>query len=83
MLGYLHRTDCWIWFLTYFLLWSIYKKRRDAGLAGIIPLMYLGTCYLGPVAVLRYVYCLVVIVPLIGYVVMRSREENEGRIKEE
>nr|WP_296440777.1 DUF6020 family protein [uncultured Acetatifactor sp.] len=83
VLGYLHRTDCWIWFLTYFLLWSIYKKRRDAGLAGIIPLMYLGTCYLGPVAVLRYVYCLVVIVPLIGYVVMRSREENEGRIKEE
>lgn len=82
VLGYLHRPDCWIWFLTYFLFWSIYKKRRDACLISVIPLMYLGTCYLGPVAVLRYIYCLIVIVPLMGYVVMRSRAEGERRIEE-
>ena len=72
ILGYLHRPDFWIWFLTYFLFWSIYRKKRDAGLTGLIPLMYLGTCYLGPVSVLRYVYCLVVTAPLIGYVVLVS-----------
>lgn len=75
VLGYLHRPDIWVWFLTYFLFWSIYRKRREAGLAGIIPFMYLVTCYLGPVAILRYIYCLVALTPLIGYAVMRSREE--------
>ena len=75
VLGYLHRPDCWIWFLTYFLFWSIYKKRRTAGLTAAIPIMYLATCYLGPIAVLRYIYCLVVITPLILYVIMQSTEE--------
>ena len=80
--GYLHRPEFWIWFLTYFLFWSVYRKRKDAGLTGVIPLMYLGTCYLGPVAILRYVYCLVVITPLIGYVVMQSTEESAERSAE-
>lgn len=78
VLGYLHRPDCWIWFLTYFLFWSICRRKREAGLAGAIPFMYLATCYLGPVSVLRYVYCLVVIVPLIGYAVMRGREDDRS-----
>lgn len=82
VLGYLHRPDCWVWFLTCFLFWGIYRRRREAGLAGVIPLMYLATCYLGPVAVLRYIYCLVVIVPLMGYVVMRSTGEPAEGIEE-
>lgn len=81
VLGYLHRPDCWVWFLTYFLFWSIYRKRKETGLTAAIPFMYLATCYLGPVAVLRYIYCLVVIVPLIGYVVMRSTDERMEKIE--
>ncbi len=76
VLGYLHRNDFWIWLLTYFLLWCICRKKRDAGLAAVIPLMYLATCYLGPLAWLRYIYCLVVIAPLIGYAVMRASAAN-------
>lgn len=82
VIGYLHRPEFWIWFLTYFLFWSVYRRRKDAGLTGVIPLMYLGTCYLGPVAILRYVYCLVVITPLIGYVVIHSTEESTERSAE-
>lgn len=73
VLGYLHRMDGWVWFLFYFLFWCVYQKKRAAGLVGAIPLMYLGTCFFGPVAVLRYIYCLVVIVPLLLYVILRSR----------
>lgn len=82
VIGFLHRPDFWIWFLTYFLFWSIYRKRKTAGLTGVIPLMYLGTCYLGPIAILRYIYCLVVITPLIGYAVIQSTEEAIERSAE-
>lgn len=76
VLGYLHRPDCWVWLLNYFLFWCIYRKKKGAGLTGIIPLMYLATCYLGPTAILRYIYCLVVMAPLLGYVVMQSADEQ-------
>lgn len=82
VLGYLHRPDCWVWFLTYFLFWSIYRKRKEAGLTGAIPFMYLATCYLGPISILRYIYCLIVITPLIGYVVMWSTGERGERMEE-
>ena len=42
---------------------------------------FLGTCYLGPVSVLRYVYCLVVTAPLIGYVVLVSGGSCEAQEK--
>lgn len=80
VLGYLHRPDFWVWFLIYFLFWGIYRKKRDAVLAGIIPFMYLATCLLGPVSVLRYIYCLVVTVPLLGYVVIQNTEKHAERI---
>lgn len=83
VLGYLHRPDFWVWFLTFFLFWSFLRKKRDAGLTGAIPFMYLATCYLGPISILRYIYCLIVIVPLIGFVVMRSREKRAERVQGE
>lgn len=77
ILGYTFRLDGWIWFFHYFLAWCIYRKDRYAGLMGAIPFMYLGTCYLGPVPILRYIYCLIVIIPLLLYMVTTHKNEME------
>ena len=47
------------------LLWSILQKRRSLLIWGMLPLLYLGTCFLGPMAALRYIYCLIVCTPLL------------------
>ncbi len=65
IMGYLFRNAPYVWLVVLTLLWSIYQKRYSLLLWGMLPLMYLGTCFLGPMAALRYIYCLVVCVPLI------------------
>lgn len=77
VLGYLFRLDGWVWLFYTYLGWCIYKKNKKAGALGAIPFFYLGTCYLGPVSILRYIYCLIVAVPLLFYMVMRS-DRNKG-----
>ncbi|MDE7224458.1 MAG: hypothetical protein K2O34_11865 [Acetatifactor sp.] len=67
VLAYFFRSAPYIWLLVFTLLWSIWKKRYRLLLWGMLPLMYLGTCFLGPTAALRYIYCLVVCVPLLLY----------------
>ena len=65
ILGYLFRNAPYIWLLVLTLLWSILRKRYRLLLWGMLPLMYLGTCFLGPMAALRYIYCLIVCAPLL------------------
>lgn len=67
VLGYLFRNAPYVWLLILTLLWSIWRKHRRLLLWGMLPLMYLGTCFLGPMAALRYIYCLIVCVPLLLY----------------
>lgn len=65
ILGYLFRNVPYVWLLVLALLWSIYQKRYSMLIWGMLPLMYLGTCFLGPMAALRYIYCLIVCTPLL------------------
>ena len=67
ILGYLFRNAPYVWLLILTLLWSIWQKHGRLLLWGMLPLMYLGTCFLGPMAALRYIYCLIVCVPLLLY----------------
>ncbi len=67
ILGYLFRNAPYVWLLILTLLWSVWRKRYRLLLWGMLPLMYLGTCFLGPMAALRYIYCLIVCVPLLLY----------------
>ena len=67
ILGYLFRNAPYVWLLILTLLWSVWQKRYRLLLWGMLPLMYLGTCFLGPMAALRYIYCLIVCVPLLLY----------------
>ena len=43
---------------------------------GAVPFMYIGTCFLGPVAILRYIYCIIVIMPVFLYMILRHRDET-------
>ena len=43
-------------------------------------LMYFATCLLGPVVAMRYVYCIMVAVPMLPCVICLSKEENQSDI---
>lgn len=77
ILGYLFRNAPYVWLLVLALLWSIYKKRYDILGWGMILLMYLGTCFLGPMAALRYIYCLIVCAPLLLYAMLCPKVQQE------
>lgn len=81
IVGYLFRNAIYVWLTILYFLWSIYKGDKKKALIGVLPLLYLATCFLGPMAALRYVYSLVVCTPLLIYMVLRSSENVD--IKEE
>lgn len=76
IMGYLFRNAPYVWLLVLTLLWSIYKKRYDLLMWGMLPLLYLGTCFLGPMAALRYIYCLIVCAPLLLYGMIHPHAEQ-------
>lgn len=76
ILGYLFRNAPYVWLVVLSLLWSVYRKRYRLLLWGMLPLMYLGTCFLGPMAALRYIYCLIVCVPLLLYGILGPASED-------
>lgn len=65
IIGYLFRLDFWTWFLIYYVVWALLRREQNIFFVSTIPFMYLLTCFLGPTAVLRYIYCLVVTIPLL------------------
>lgn len=75
IMGYLFRNAPYVWLLVLTLLWSIYQKRYSLLVWGMLPLMYLGTCFLGPMAALRYVYCLIVCTPLLLHGLLHPHAE--------
>ncbi len=78
ILGYLFRNAIYIWTVILYMLWSIYRKSREKILLGVLPLLYIGTCFLGPMAALRYIYCIVVSMPLLVYLVLvKDQKEIE------
>ncbi len=78
ILGYLFRNAPYFWMTILYMLWAAYKKQGKALLVGCLPLMYLATCLLGPMAALRYIYSLVVCVPLLIYIVISAKKEVES-----
>lgn len=76
IMGYFFRNAPYVWLMILALLWSIYQKRYSLLIWGLLPLMYLGTCFLGPMAALRYIYCLIVCSPLLLYSMMHPYAEQ-------
>lgn len=75
VLGYSFRIAPYIWFVVFTLLWAWLKKNKRALLIMVLPVAYFATCLLGPVAALRYVYCLIVCCPIYFYVIAQKRME--------
>ncbi len=72
VLGYSFRMAPYVWFIIFIFLWSVIKKDKKATLVMILPLAYLATCLLGPVATLRYIYNLIVCCPIYFYVMRKN-----------
>lgn len=77
IIGYMFRNAPYVWLLVFYALWCIYKKRWSAAMMSFLPLFYLGTCLLGPMAALRYMYSLIVCTPLILYLLLENRDLNQ------
>ena len=76
ILGYLFRNAPYIWGLVVMVLCCLYKKDKNMGMISILPILYVLTCFCGPMAALRYIYCIIVCVPLFAYLMLKSRSKN-------
>ncbi len=64
ILGYLFRNAPYVWACIIFMLFAVYKKDKKLATMGMLPIVYLLTCMCGPMAALRYIYCIIVCMPL-------------------
>ena len=83
VLGYLFRLEMWVGFTCFYYAWAILRKKKAILQIASVPLMYLFTCFLGPVPILRYIYNLIVIIPLLLLLVAEKEAgDNCTRISE-
>ena len=75
ILGYFFRNAPYIWMMVLYILWNIYRKKKEKLLLVLLPVFYFGTCLLGPMAALRYVYSLIVCVPFFAGTLFLPRRE--------
>ena len=55
----------YFYLLIAYCLYALYKKDKNKETIGIYLLLYFLTCFLGPVALIRYIYAVIVSVPII------------------
>lgn len=77
LLGFFFRTAPYMWLIVFFMLYGVYKKESKILLAGALPVVYIMTCFCGPLAALRYVYCIIVCTPLLIYILLASNKEKQ------
>lgn len=73
LLSFLFRNALYCWFFLFFGAWGIYRKSKGVILTGLFPLLYFLSCLCGPMAALRYIYCLIVCVPLMLSTVKKNK----------
>lgn len=80
LLGFFFRNAPYIWGTIIFALFGLYKKDKRILLTACLPIIYLLTCFCGPMAALRYIYSVIVCMPLLLYLILYCK--NNSRIKE-
>lgn len=68
-----------IWMFLFLFLFSIYKRFRDSYFIYVFLIMYLGTLILGPVALVRYIYPYMLILPIM-LVFVFNRNETQNKV---
>ncbi|MDR0963034.1 MAG: DUF6020 family protein [Clostridium sp.] len=76
VLGFLCRPVLYVWILVIYSLVCFYRKDRKSLLYALLPIGYVLSCFMGPTASLRYVYCIVVVAPLFLIRMMVRRRET-------
>ena len=69
----------WTWLLVFGLTWAMYEKRRAAA-AWALPAAYLCTLMLGPCALIRYCYCIMLAAPVLTGFLCTSAKEDHSRV---
>lgn len=69
----------YFWALIGYLLIVWYEKRRGLAAPGILCLAYYATLFLGPVALIRYIYCIMVVTPIFLFLLLYKNDvENNA-----
>ncbi|MBQ8326076.1 MAG: hypothetical protein IJX86_03300 [Lachnospiraceae bacterium] len=72
----------YFWILIGYLLIVWYEKRRGLAAPGILCLAYYATLFLGPVALIRYMYCIMVVTPVLLFLLLCKKDgENNADTK--
>lgn len=86
ILGYLFRLPVYVWFYVFGFFSLLYKKDRKGLLLISLPLVYCLTCLAGPGVAIRYLYSIIVCVPIFIYILINSQKisgENVIETEEE
>lgn len=65
ILGYLFRCGIYFWLLLVTILYTIYRQEYRKLLYLVLPIAYFASCFMGPMVALRYIYCIVISLPLV------------------
>lgn len=76
IIGFLFRNAPYFWMVILSCLWAIYKKQYNKLTVLLLPFFYIATCFLGPMATLRYIYCIVVLTPVLIYLALRNTDSK-------
>ena len=76
LLGFFFRNAPYIWSTVIFAIFGLYKKDKRILLASCLPIIYLFTCFCGPMVALRYIYCIIVCMPILFYLILNQKNMN-------
>ena len=74
LLGWFWKSTFYVWGYIFTFFYLLYRKDKKGLSIMIIPLMYLATCFLGPVSWMRYIYINIATMPVITYLCTHSKK---------
>ncbi|MBQ7919511.1 MAG: hypothetical protein IJ324_06195 [Lachnospiraceae bacterium] len=72
ILAWLFRSSTYFWMLMVYVLYTLYKKEYKRLMVPVISILYYLSCFVGPMVALRYVYAVVVTMPIMGYRILKK-----------
>ena len=82
VLGYLFRLPIYVWFYLFGFFSMLYKKDKKGLLLISLPLVYFLTCLAGPAVAIRYLYSIIVCVPIFIYIIINSEKTLDKKVIE-
>ena len=62
-----------------YVLYALYRKDKIKETVGIYLLLYFLTCFLGPCAIIRYIYAIIVCIPILFGPILKGNVENNEK----